>query len=143
MSNGPPPSVRCLLGNIHRHIGEKVRFLGCVTHYNPQSAILTLEHNYDTNKTPARVDAKLLVETLKSEQIDIGQWVHVIGYVKAHRIAMTKSRVRYAEMSLEVQALVLWTAEDLDISAYEKTFDSDKVVNREDPSKPSSTHLVE
>ncbi|KAI0885777.1 CST complex subunit Ten1 [Annulohypoxylon maeteangense] len=143
MSNGPPPSVRCLLGDLHRHRGEKVRFLGCVTYYNTHSASLTLEHEYKGNKMPAYVDVKLLLETLKSEQLEIGQWVHVIGYVTSFQILMTKSKEPRCSSSVHVQALVLWTAEDLDISSYEKAFASNRVADRTYPSQSSSAGLVE
>ncbi|KAI2625023.1 CST complex subunit Ten1 [Hypoxylon sp. NC1633] len=125
MSGGPLPSVRCLLSNLHtKHVGDKVRFLGCVTAYSTRSATLTLQHEYPKdNKAAVGVDVTLLLENLKSEQTEIGQWVHVIGYITSQMSA--QAAMTSHTSSTAVQALVLWIAEDLDILAYERTFVSE------------------
>ncbi|KAI1501921.1 CST complex subunit Ten1 [Biscogniauxia marginata] len=126
MSNGPLPSVRCLLSGLpDRQEGDKVRFLGCVTAYATNLAHISLEHNYPRGSTvKAMVDVKLLLQSLKSEQTDIGQWIHVIGYVTSIRHTPGKTTAsnarRRGATCVSVQALVLWTAEDLDISTYEQ-----------------------
>ncbi|KAI1211576.1 CST complex subunit Ten1 [Annulohypoxylon truncatum] len=148
MSSGPSPSVRCLMSDLFRHLGKKVRFLGCVTFYNTQTGWVTLEHNYHGRIYTAYVDAKLILESLQHDHVDVGQWVHVVGYVNSAELmsphAPSEGRSRF---TVRVQALVLWTAEDLDISAYEKTFERTVAFNRvadlEDPSTSSSTQPVE
>ncbi|KAI0601351.1 CST complex subunit Ten1 [Biscogniauxia sp. FL1348] len=127
MSNGPLPSVRCLLSSLpNRQVGDKVRFLGCVTAYTTSSAHLSLEHNCPKGSAvKAVVDVNLLLQNLKTEQTDIGQWVHVIGYVTSIKHPPSKttaSNVRgRGATCITVQAIVLWTAQDLDIATYEQT----------------------
>ncbi|KAI0838780.1 CST complex subunit Ten1 [Hypoxylon sp. FL0890] len=127
MSNGPLPSVRCLLSSLPtKHVGDKVRFLGCVTGYSTQSATLSLQHEYPRgNKTKANVDVALLLQNLKAEQTDIGQWIHVIGYITSIKQALLKANVVPHTASVGVQALVLWVAEDLDIQSYENALVSE------------------
>ncbi|KAI1097213.1 CST complex subunit Ten1 [Jackrogersella minutella] len=123
MSNGPPPSVRCLLSSLPtKHVGDKVRFLGCVTEYSTHSAILTLQHEYPKgSKVKVDTDVTLLLQNLNSEHTDIGQWVHLIGYITSIKQIFAKPTTTSHVVSIGVQALVLWIAEDLDISSYEKT----------------------
>jgi hypothetical protein len=71
----------------------------------------------------ALVDVKLLLQSLKTSQTDVGQWVHVIGYITTVQRASVKARPPSAVTSIGVQALVLWPAEELDIASYEQTFD--------------------
>ncbi|KAI1389628.1 CST complex subunit Ten1 [Hypoxylon trugodes] len=122
MSNGPLPSVRCLLSNLpSMHVGDKVRFLGCVTEYSTHSAILTLQHEFPRgNKTIVNADVTLLLQNLNSEQTDIGQWVHVIGYITSIKQLSVKNIMGPNPAIVGAQILVLWTAEDLDIPSYEK-----------------------
>ncbi|KAI0205853.1 CST complex subunit Ten1 [Astrocystis sublimbata] len=132
MSNGPLPSDRCLLSSLrHKQIGDKVRFLGCVSGYSTHSAELTLRHPYpkDTNDVAVLVDLKLLLETLKAEQTNRGQWVHVVGYLTfvdnpvspATATSLRQSSKPTSTVRISVQALFLWIARDLDIAAYEKS----------------------
>lgn len=73
----------------------------------------------------ALVDVKLLLQSLKVNQTDVGRWVHVIGYITSVQRASAKTRPPSAVTSIGVQALVLWPAEDLDIPAYEKAFEGE------------------
>ncbi|KAI5860102.1 CST complex subunit Ten1 [Durotheca rogersii] len=105
---------------------------GAVTGYSTQSATLTLQHEYPKgSKAKVGADVTLLLQNLKSEQTDIGQWVHVIGYITSIGQALAKATTTSeiaapaAIASVGVQALVLWTAEDLDISSYEQTLASE------------------
>ncbi|KAK6951389.1 hypothetical protein Daesc_007924 [Daldinia eschscholtzii] len=92
----------------------------------PSSATLTLQHEYPKG-TKARVsaDVTLLLQNLNSEQTDIGQWVHIIGYITSIDNKFAKSTVGSNTENIGVQALVLWTARDLDISSYENTLNSE------------------
>ncbi|KAI2640077.1 CST complex subunit Ten1 [Xylaria nigripes] len=129
MSNGPLPSERCLLSQLcNKNVGDKVRFLGCVTGYSTRSAEITLKHGYPKGNgdVEAIVDVRLLLQTVKSEQTDVGQWIHVIGYLTSirHTTAATDYRncpERKTVLRVGVQALILWTAQDLDLGAYEKS----------------------
>ncbi|KAI0967374.1 CST complex subunit Ten1 [Xylaria arbuscula] len=121
MSNGPLPSQRCLLSELcKKQVGDKVRFLGCITEYSTHSAQVTLKHRCpkENDDVEALVDVNLLLGTIKSEQTDAGQWVHVIGYLTFTN--QNSSRGKTAPC-VGVQALMLWIAQDLDLGAYEKS----------------------
>ena len=88
--------------------------------YSPSTGCLKLGHDYpeDTNVTAA-VDITLLLEVLKHEETRVGEWVNVIGYVTGKR--RTNQPVA-GQVSVAVQALVLWSTGPLDVQTYEKTF---------------------
>jgi hypothetical protein len=93
-----------------------------VTEYSTKTAILTLEHNHPLgNKLKALVDVKLLVNTLKSTDTRVGEWVNVIGYIS---MTWTPSPSRN---TIPVQAIVLWTSGPLKLDGYERVLDVQKV----------------
>ncbi|OAA59082.1 Telomere length regulation/capping, TEN1 [Niveomyces insectorum RCEF 264] len=129
MANGPPASALCFLSELRtKRAGDKVRFLGCVTAYAVASGVLTLEHAYPqppaTAGDRARVDVRLLVEQLGAEQVRVGEWVNVIGYVTAgaQKTAAQKSSGRNEDTTADVpvQAILLWSAGPLDVQTYER-----------------------
>ena len=99
--------------------------LHSVLAYSPSSARLKLAHDYpqDSNVT-AVVDVNLLLETLGHEQTRVGEWVNVVGYVTSKRRA---SKPDSGGLSVNVQALLVWSTGPLDVQRYERTFDRDSV----------------
>lgn len=67
------------------------------------------------------LDVKLLLQNLNCEQTDVGQWLHVIGYITSVQKPSRKAPVPSCWV-VGVQALVLWKAEELDLAAYEASF---------------------
>jgi len=66
------------------------------------------------------VDVKLLLESLKSEQTRIGEWVNVIGYITAILLPKTGHNSLGCENArVDVQALLLWSAGPIDTQRYE------------------------
>lgn len=62
---------------------------------------------------------KLLLENLRSGQTDVGQWVHVLGYITSvTKKAQDREISQTSSADIGVQALLLWSAQDLDIAAY-------------------------
>ncbi|KAF3008159.1 hypothetical protein E8E14_003905 [Neopestalotiopsis sp. 37M] len=121
MSKGPLPSKRCLLADLPTHeVGDKVRFLGCVDSYAIQTGVLSLSHKFPSSRSvKASVDVKLLLENLRSGQTDVGQWVHVLGYITSvTKKAQDREISQTSGANVGVQALLLWSAQDLDIAAY-------------------------
>ncbi|KAL7942105.1 CST complex subunit Ten1 [Trichoderma barbatum] len=112
MSWGPVPSQLCLLSQLKNGaVGEKVRFLGCVTSYDTTTACLNLGHMYPpgTNEI-VRVNIELVLETIQPGATLVGQWVNVVGYIRESN-----------ESPVHVQALLLWPTGPLDIGRYEKS----------------------
>ncbi|KAL3451284.1 CST complex subunit Ten1 [Aspergillus insuetus] len=92
--NGPLPSTRAFISDIPSlPTDAKIRFLGCVKTYHIPSGHLILEHNYPraTKKSQSQqkreapnitVDVNAVLETVTWEQLCVGAWVTVLGYVR-------------------------------------------------------------
>ena len=147
MSSGPLPTRLIFLDDLrHTALGEKVRFLGwyyvsirphhlshvpltlglSVSDYSAATGTLTLQHAYPPPPytTPsAFVDVRLLLETLKTTDTEIGEWVNVVGYVERDE---TVRRDRDGGRKLDwigtvrVQAIMLWSAGGVKLKDYEE-----------------------
>ncbi|KAH8596470.1 CST complex subunit Ten1 [Bisporella sp. PMI_857] len=124
---GPLPSSLVLLSELQKcTLGEKVRFLGCVTAYSTKSATLTLQHNYPPgHKVIALVEVELLLSTLKSNETQVGEWVNVIGYIKQ---AQEADDHHVSLVNVIVQALVLWSSGPIKLEDYETVLEQRRSV---------------
>ena len=136
MSSAPLPSTLTLLSQLPQHApGSKLRFLGCVTSYNSRAGILELQHSYPpllSTVVNAMVYLNLLLENIKREDMEIGAWVNVVGYLgdvamDAEENNRRRKRARDEEFSkgrrtlrVEVQAVLLWNAGGVKLTDYEK-----------------------
>ncbi|EFX01158.1 hypothetical protein CMQ_6100 [Grosmannia clavigera kw1407] len=94
-----------------------------VMSYAVAPGVLTLRHEYpQASRDRALVDVRLLLETLTANQVQVGEWVNVIGYVNRIVPAQsTKFPTREAKCKdVHVQALILWSTGPLDIQDYER-----------------------
>ncbi|CAO2650011.1 Nn.00g013030.m01.CDS01 [Neocucurbitaria sp. VM-36] len=110
--SGPVASNLVLLTDLGEcEPGTKARFLGCVEEYIAKTATLRLKHDYPASSPPviANVDIEHVLEQVKRQELDVGTWINVIGYVE-----------RRKENGIYVQAVVVWDAGNVDLSAYEK-----------------------
>lgn len=83
---------------------------------------MTLEHNHPPgNMLKAFVDVRLLLNTLKSTDTRVGEWVNVMGY-----ITMTGSAPP-TNHTIPIQAIVLWASGPLKLDVYERSLDAQKV----------------
>ncbi|KAL2137793.1 hypothetical protein VTI28DRAFT_8252 [Corynascus sepedonium] len=123
MSFGPRPSQLCLLSHLpEKGVGDKVRFLGCVTSYSTASGVLTLEHRLpeETRSVQALVDVNLVLESLGSEQTRVGEWVNVIGYITDIALSINGGKESAPPTPIvHAQAVLLWSAGAFDIRKYE------------------------
>jgi len=76
------------------------------------TATLKLKHNYPAASTAevANVEVVHVLERVKSHDLEVGSWINVIGYVE-----------RRKEKGVFVQAITIWSAGNVDLSAYEKS----------------------
>jgi hypothetical protein len=89
-----------------------------------KTAILTLEHNHPAgNKLRALIDVRLLLNTMKSNETRIGEWLNVIGYVMASETVRTNGPHRNTQEAIPVQAIVLWSAGPLKLDGYQRSLD--------------------
>ncbi len=137
MSNGPIASTLVFLSSLPSlPAGSKVRFLGCVTHYALASGTLTLQHAHSLStaiNAIALVDVTLLLEGLKREDMEVGAWVNVIGYVedmvreggrRMHRIPKEKGGVEVGgPVLVKVKAIMLWSAGGVKVGEYERVLE--------------------
>jgi uncharacterized protein YbgA (DUF1722 family) len=86
-----------------------------------QTATLRLKHNYPAADIAAvaNVDIVHVLERIKSREMDVGTWINVIGYVERHVERSKKNEVF-------VQAIAVWDAGNVDVSAYEKAVQAKK-----------------
>ncbi|KAJ5408473.1 hypothetical protein N7509_002356 [Penicillium cosmopolitanum] len=84
--SGPRASKRAFLCELPCLPADtKVRFLGCVRQYNVTEGHLILEHNYLRGNEEANivsVDINAVLEDVTSEELRVGAWLNVIGYVR-------------------------------------------------------------
>ncbi|KAF8465108.1 CST complex subunit Ten1 [Kalaharituber pfeilii] len=99
MSLGPNPASLTLLENLAQFpLRSKVRFLGCIKAYHSASSTLIVTHT-TMYKSPssssssslssslprktktATVDIAIVVEQIPIGELQIGDWVNVLGYI--------------------------------------------------------------
>ena len=148
MNKGPLPTRVVFLSELSNlpH-GTKVRFLGCVTHYTLSTGTLTLQHAYPPplhGRAMAQVDVNLLLETMKSTDTQVGEWVNVMGYVERAAGEVVKARraleagnhskatklrdkgvnkLKEEVHKVKVQAIMLWSAGSVKLGEYEKNLE--------------------
>lgn len=133
MSNGPLPTTITFLAHLPTQPqGTKVRFLGCVMKYDLSTGVLELQHAYPPAydiTVIAVVDVNLLLENLKREDIVVGAWVNIVGYVEEIIKKREKAKDLDGNMGqggisrvdlVKVQAIMLWSAGDIKIGEYER-----------------------
>jgi hypothetical protein len=80
------------------------------------------------------VDVELLVNSLKSDETRIGEWVNVVGYIQAPLPHLAK-HPNHINMYAQVQAIILWSSGPLKLDGYENSLDQHKAYreNMESP----------
>jgi len=88
-----------------------------VTSYSASSATLKLGHDFPKDSgVIAAVDVKLLLEKLSHENLRVGEWLNVIGYITGRTRAKGVAVVG-------VQAVMVWSTGPMDVGRYEATFE--------------------
>ncbi|KAG9851059.1 hypothetical protein KCU98_g2630, partial [Aureobasidium melanogenum] len=110
-SSSPLPSRLCAISQLHSLFpGDKVRFLGCVNQYHEPTASLFVFHNFPSqNHYTAQVDISQLLDTFDRQNLQIGAWLNVIGYITP---SSSRSRPK-------VQAITVWSAGAINLQQYE------------------------
>ncbi|KAI9711363.1 MAG: hypothetical protein M1812_007212 [Candelaria pacifica] len=134
---GPVPARLMFLSDLHdRALGEKVRFLGCVTDYSTVTGTLLLKHDYPTSSpgpATARVNIDLVLSNIKATDTQIGEWVNIIGYITAPtpgRKNASLNRSIKDSNRVNVQAIALWSAGSIKLGNYERILEERKEVER-------------
>ncbi|KAL2821062.1 CST complex subunit Ten1 [Aspergillus granulosus] len=141
--NGPLPSTRAFISDIPSlPTDSKIRFLGCVKTYHISSGHLVLEHNYPRAKKKPQpkqqkqeppsivVDINAVLETVTWEQLCVGAWVTVLGYVRrgfsdaaaaaTGKGSSTASPASPSSNSVSVEAVVILSAGAVNLGEYER-----------------------
>lgn len=130
-SNGPVPSKHIFIHQISdQELNAKVRFLSCVVDYDHKTGRLTVEHDYprgtaSKSLTRAVVDISMVLEGMKPDLLQPGNWINVIGYVRNRSLSTARrsstSRRKIVGELPEVQAVLVWSAGAIQVDKYEKT----------------------
>lgn len=97
-----------------------MRVLGCVTGYNTKTGEVTLQHkSQDCRDKTALVDVNLLLETLNTSLMRIGEWVNVIGYVTKQESKLSHEGKNVGRF-IFVQAIIYWSAGAIKVDEYEE-----------------------
>lgn len=112
--------------------------------YTVSTGVLELQHAYQPPlkiPTVALVDVNVILESLRREDMQVGAWVNVVGYVegvlkdgkKENRQAQGKTvsvkgngdsvREGPRVAMVRVQAVMLWSAGGVKIGEYERTLE--------------------
>ena len=90
-------------------------------HYALATGTLSLNHkntDHSQNNATALVNVDLLLTELKSTDVQVGEWVNVIGYVEVFDVSSNK-KVQCPEMMCQVKAIMLWSAGAIKLAEYE------------------------
>lgn len=84
-----------------------------------KTATLRLKHHYpaSADSVIANVDIEHVLERAKHQDVDVGTWLNVIGYVE-----------RRKEKGVFVQAVAMWDAGNIDLDAYARAVGKRKEV---------------
>ena len=111
-------------------------FRRSIVQYEPVEACVVLEHAYPKDASPIpriRVDISLVLENVKSTTLAAGAWINVIGYILALPRSIRKKRddrLRCADQSAHLQAVLIWSAGAIRIGEYEHTLEEQRLVQR-------------
>lgn len=71
------------------------------------------------------MNLELLVNSLKSNETRIGEWLNVIGYIQTPQQSLT-GLSKNSSARVQVQAILLWSSGPLKLDGYEKNMDQQK-----------------
>lgn len=120
-NKGPPPTTLVSFSELRQSsVGDKVRFLGCVTGYNAKTGEVTLQHkSQDCRDKTALVDVNLLLQTLNTSLMRIGEWVNVTGYITKQESKLSHNGKNVGRFT-SVQAIIYWSAGAIKVDEYEE-----------------------
>ncbi|KAF2087725.1 hypothetical protein K490DRAFT_41205 [Saccharata proteae CBS 121410] len=131
--NGPLASHLVLLSDLTEwKPGDKVRFLGCVETYDTRTGTLIMKHFFPKSAPLifAYVDINLVLETIKSSDMQVGAWVNVIGCITSSTDIIAENGKKVEAKSnhekVHVQSTILWPAGELQLDVYEKAMEKRK-----------------
>lgn len=118
--------------------GTKVRFLGCIENFQIGSDIATFSCKSESARKPsvAIVNLEAVLGTVPSAALDIGSWMNIVGYIAENADAPSVERpanrneTKTRNKAPYVQALMGWSAGDIDVVEYENVVRSLRVADR-------------
>ncbi|KZF19606.1 hypothetical protein L228DRAFT_270934 [Xylona heveae TC161] len=132
---GPVSSVLVTLEELPRRaLGTKVRFLGCVSQYLVPSATLVVDRgrkSIESSSCVAYVDVGLVLSSLRATDIQVGEWINIIGYILAAPTRPDTQKFNdYAGKTVFVQAIMLWSAGSIKTGEYDRILQERKEAER-------------
>ncbi|KAL3710161.1 hypothetical protein TMatcc_003953 [Talaromyces marneffei ATCC 18224] len=144
MMNGPIPTRLVFIHELPSlALHTKVRFLGCVARYDIVRGRLELEHNYppllgkkkkrDASNVSRRVSVDIdhVLSTITRDQLQVGSWLNIFGYIRSETQGKEKSTSEDANNSqLYVEAIMISDAGAIRIAEYEQSLVDMQAINR-------------
>ncbi|KAH8697089.1 CST complex subunit Ten1 [Talaromyces proteolyticus] len=151
--NRPPPTTPVFITQLRSlPLHSKVRFLGCVNHYDVKTGRLGLEHKYpplqstkrdsanierDLVNTKVCVDIYHVLNTIKADDLQVGAWLNVIGYVRSEPQTDSNEDDRKGRDLVDqiyVEAIMIHNAGAIDVGEYEQVLaNMQEIKQRFDP----------
>ena len=90
-----------------------------------------MEHNYPPQKPPpsVSVDVNAIISSLTSEELRVGAWVNIVGYVRRVPASSTAAAAA-AESPMHVDAVMACPAGAIALGEYERTLSDVLEVDR-------------
>ncbi|RPA80468.1 hypothetical protein BJ508DRAFT_129769 [Ascobolus immersus RN42] len=110
---------------------EKVRFIGCITAYDPQTAVITLHHRYVLERRVGQttvlsydvdVDATIALEHVDFNECHLRdrEWVDVVGYViKKRDMNSTDGSKGFYVQATQIKSV----GQTFDLAKYERSIE--------------------
>ncbi|KAL7267909.1 hypothetical protein RUND412_009487 [Rhizina undulata] len=132
MNFGVPTKLTFLsmLGTLK--VGTKVRFLGCITDYDADSATLILTHDLPSSVTSslpavlapktnvAIVSISVPLSTLPTASLRNGEWINITGFVGSPATSTHRRLLPDGERAVAfVDSVLAWPAVGLNLVQYE------------------------
>lgn len=105
-----------------------------VKNYSIATGHLTVEHNYPPQRPPqsppsVSVDVNAIISSLTSEELRVGAWVNVVGYVRRAPTSSAGSAPA-AKSPVRVDAVMVFPAGAIALGEYERTLSDVLEVDR-------------
>ncbi|OKL59200.1 hypothetical protein UA08_05589 [Talaromyces atroroseus] len=138
--NGPLPTRLVFMHELPSlPLHTKVRFLGCVARYDIKQGRLELEHKFSSptkdakNKsrrssdhtTKVLVDIYHVLDTIKADELQIGTWLNVFGYIRPEDLQGERD-----DAAVYVQAVMISDAGAIRVAEYEQSVSDMQAINR-------------
>jgi len=102
-----------------------------VERYSQSSGSALLNHNYPASSpsVTARVQLDHVLESITPTMTQVGAWLNVVGTIRKSGRRSRRRKGDSAHVEVNVDAIMVWEAENLKLDDYEKAVEARKASN--------------